>query len=209
MASWTRLSGRAAFVIALGLAPIPILGQPALPPPVEQTSANCAAPTYASDQFVCAHPELLELDRRMAGAQLASLRPKVESELPLTEAQTAWFRRRSLCAMKKNQAACLTAAYQERIAVLEGLTMEPTSAGPNYECSFGSSLGMVQLAVSQNGVAILSQNNAPIGIGLVNSDPRIWTPFVTVTKHGKSFSIAIANVTRALCPPTRLNVPEW
>ncbi|MFQ6539745.1 MULTISPECIES: hypothetical protein [Aphanothece] len=93
----------------------------AVPPPPEQSAANCAAPSYASDQLVCADPALLALDRRMARLLAAAGSAAQASQLHWFEPQQVWFRRRSRCAFSERQAACLRAAYSERIALLSAL----------------------------------------------------------------------------------------
>lgn len=97
-------------------------GARAVPPPPEQVSANCDAPTYASDQLVCHDPELLELDRRMR-ALLTRLDLEVLAAAGSdVESQASWFRRRSLCAFADAHTACLRAMYVDRISALEALT---------------------------------------------------------------------------------------
>lgn len=98
-------------------------GEPAgaVPPPPDQSAANCLAPTYASDFLVCADPELLALDRTMVALLSASRSAPPTTALHWFEPQEVWFRRRSLCAFSRRHAACLRAAYSERIDLLTGL----------------------------------------------------------------------------------------
>ena len=93
----------------------------AIPPPPVQIAANCDSPTYASDAMVCADPALLVLDRRVRDAWFAGETSSAIAPGALVEAQDAWFRRRSLCAFSARHAACLRAAYAERIEVLDAL----------------------------------------------------------------------------------------
>jgi uncharacterized protein len=85
----------------------------AIPPPPYQTTADCAAPTYAVDMLVCGDPVLRGLD-----AQLARLLATPGACAAETETQTDWFRRRSLCAFETDAYRCVEAAYRARIAAL-------------------------------------------------------------------------------------------
>jgi uncharacterized protein len=101
----------------------------AVPPPPEQSTANCATPTYASDQLVCADPALLALDRRMARLLANASSAAPHAALPWFEPQDAWFRRRGLCAFSPRHAACLKAAHGERIDLLSALADWPSDQG--------------------------------------------------------------------------------
>jgi uncharacterized protein len=90
-------------------------------PPAEQVTADCAAPTYATDMLVCDDPGLRALD-----AELARLWGAVPADDPAaTQAQAAWFRERSLCAFQEDHRGCAQAAYRARIAALR-----PGAASP-------------------------------------------------------------------------------
>ena len=84
-------------------------------PPLEQVSADCTAPTYASDRLVCADPGLRALD-----AELARLWARAEAAgrvaASAQRAQADWFRQRSLCAFREDHRACVEGAYRARIA---------------------------------------------------------------------------------------------
>jgi uncharacterized protein len=90
---------------------------PPIAPPVEQVTADCTAPTYATDRLVCADPELRALDAELAhlwaGAQAAG---RVAASAQ--SVQAAWFRRRSLCAFHDDHRGCVEGAYRARIAEL-------------------------------------------------------------------------------------------
>jgi uncharacterized protein len=95
---------------------IPALAQPAtVPPPIEQLGADCARPQYVSDTLVCADTALRALDADVA--RLSRTPPALAGDA-LWEPQAAWMRRRSLCAFRTDQRACLAAAYADRRAVL-------------------------------------------------------------------------------------------
>jgi uncharacterized protein len=86
-------------------------------PPVEQVSADCTAPTYATDRLVCADPGLRALD-----AELERLWARAEAAgrvaVSVQQAQADWFRQRSLCAFRDDHRGCVEGAYRARIAEL-------------------------------------------------------------------------------------------
>lgn len=111
------VSGAAVAVAVVALSACGVPPPAAVPPPLAQTSANCAAPTYATDAFVCADPHLRALD-----AELATLWAAIDADPHTTveerDAQEAWFRQRSACAFESDQAACVESAYRARIDTL-------------------------------------------------------------------------------------------
>jgi len=116
-----KRTGRALEIAAYGV----LAAQPAaaIPPPPEQLAADCERPTYASDQLVCATPDILALDQRMADLlDRLDLEAVVRTD-PSFEQQPDWLRRRSLCAFSTAHAECLRAMYEARIAELELLAL--------------------------------------------------------------------------------------
>jgi len=86
----------------------------AVPPPPGQVTAQCSAPSYASDMLVCADPELRELD-------LALRRTIVDghgTDSSVDESHEDWFRRSRMCAFERDQRACLLQAYCARLRLL-------------------------------------------------------------------------------------------
>lgn len=77
----------------------------AVPPPPEQLAADCERPTYASDQLVCATPDMLALDRRMSRQLDRVDLDDVERRDPSFEPQSSWLQRRSRCAFSAAHAA--------------------------------------------------------------------------------------------------------
>jgi uncharacterized protein len=94
-----------------------ILLVPPVPPPLEQATAECVRPTYASDMFVCGDVELKGIDALLAAERQMTI-PISFSPTAIWEDDTSWFRRRSACAFVSTQRSCLTSAYAERRAVL-------------------------------------------------------------------------------------------
>ncbi len=96
----------------------------AVAPPTDQTTADCAAPTYATDMLVCDDPDL-----RALNAELARLWAQVEAgssgDPAAAEAQAVWFRERSLCAFQEDHRGCTESAYRARIAALRAGATSP------------------------------------------------------------------------------------
>ena len=152
-----------------------VLQQSAVPPPLEQVTANCAAPVYASDQLICSDPELRDAEVHI-GELWRTAGPNASSG-PWLEPQDAWFRRRALCAFQTQHRACLLSANAERITVLSTPTQIParpvsarcTSHGSTQTVSLDRSNGWVA-AYDQQGLAWLALRT--------NGD---WKPFVSWT----------------------------
>ena len=90
----------------------------AVPPPPVQVTANCDAPTYASDFLVCKDADLMQLDGLLA--RVIGQRNEGSSELVGRESDQDWLRRSRLCAFEADHRGCLRAAYCARIALLSG-----------------------------------------------------------------------------------------
>lgn len=142
-----------------------LLGAPlAVPPPVEQSSADCERPTYASDQLVCGNADL----RRMDGELLALLGVGPEPAGPWIEPQADWFRRSRTCAFSARHAACLDAAYRERIGLLRAARRPPTAV---LACRPVS----LKAALQPEGLLIVDGTNLA-GIAARATDG--WQPFL-------------------------------
>jgi uncharacterized protein len=155
----------------------------AVPPPPEQSAANCATPTYASDQLVCADPALLALDQRMAPLLDAASSAASFSALHWFEPQPLWFRRRSRCAFSPRHGACLKAAYRERIDVLSALAGRASDqARPELPAICDSApWGTVPVRLQLGDQAPLSIEDGRGTVLMVASalQPRDdWSPFV-------------------------------
>jgi uncharacterized protein len=73
MRRWSLLQGK--ILVAMLCGSLAMVAH-AIPPPLEQVAADCVAPTYATDQLVCADAELKEMDRVMR-ERLATLDPRL------------------------------------------------------------------------------------------------------------------------------------
>lgn len=148
------------------------LQQSAVPPPVEQITANCAAPVYASDQLICSDSGLLDAEKQIA--ELWRNTQPDWSPGPWLEQQDAWFRRRALCAFKTRHRECLAGANAERIAVLSAATGRP--AGMAARCTGDGDPRTVSLSRTGDSLAAYDQDRL-IWLALrANAD---WTPFVS------------------------------
>jgi uncharacterized protein len=92
-----------------------------VPPPMVQGSADCARPTYASDQRVCSDPDLKRLD----GDLVSLLAAGPEPAGPWIEPQVDWFRRSRSYAFSASHADCRRTAYFERIGLLRATSRPP------------------------------------------------------------------------------------
>jgi uncharacterized protein len=92
------------------------LAAAALPPPPVQVTADCDAPTYASDFLVCADVDLRQLDTVLA--RLIVQTNGGSRELGAQESDRDWFRRSRMCAFETDHRGCLRAAYCARVALL-------------------------------------------------------------------------------------------
>jgi uncharacterized protein len=154
------------------------LWQAAVPPPVEQQTADCARPMYAVDQLICADPTLRAVENQLAAAW-RDARP-----LPVgdwLEDQSVWFRRRALCAFQTRARACVQAATRERMMVLAAARQAATVAGQPAVCSDGVSSRTVSLArLDRAWVATAQGQIAWAGAPAT----RDWRPFVVGAGRG-------------------------
>ena len=186
------ISTFAGFLMAwlLQAGPSPISAAHAIPPPPEQSVANCTNPTYASDAFVCADAALLGLDRQVRDALTNLAFVNTVAPKALVEDQEAWFRRRSLCAFSERQAGCLTAAYSERIVVLDVLRKASPAlaqSGARAICSeapWGS--GEISIKLGDRGPATIMDAEGRVLAVALDTEPRDdWSPFVRFGTEGE------------------------
>lgn len=103
----------------------------AVPPPIEQTEANCDAPVYASDSLICADIELRDEEQRISHLSAAFDGPASA----WLEPQSAWFKRRAMCAFQQRHRACILEANAERVAVLTAAMDSPPEEAPKIRCA--------------------------------------------------------------------------
>jgi uncharacterized protein len=173
----------------LGIALAQAAAPASVPPPIEQSSADCARPTYASDMLVCGDSDLRRLD-----SQLADFVRRAPLEATaLIESDSAWFKRRSRCAFAADHSACLASAYEERLTVRVALV-----SSPETDSKIATRKGTQPLT----GALLTSVSDAPIllirdaatgkgiGVALVPAAKDApWQPFASVTRKGKRVRI--------------------
>lgn len=163
---------------------------PGVPPPVEQASADCARPTYASDMLVCNDSGLRALDAQLA--ELVTRTPLAGTNL--IEGDTEWFKRRSRCAFAAEHRACLASAYEERLVVRVALAASPETAGKVTTCKGKQPLQSVLLTSISDGPMLVIRDAAsgqPIGVLLAPAaKDASWQPFASVTRKGKRVTLA-------------------
>lgn len=161
-----------------GGAPVPIA------PPVIQQTADCARPTYATDQLVCADPELRALDQSLAG--LVGQMP-AQADIPWLESQDAWLRRRSLCAFKTDHRGCAQDAYQTRIAELEVIA-HPRRGETPLRCP--SLPTAARYAVTDRDMLmLLDEAGAPLVLAWPKAQSG-WAPNATYRRQGRKLVIS-------------------
>lgn len=166
----------------------------ATPPPLEQIAADCAAPTYASDMLVCGDPFLRSLDARIREAWAAVDVAAVVASGGWVEAQAAWFKRRSLCALIDKHTECLQAAYVERIAVLEALHLvasRPPRLGVRAVCGDAPwAERPVRVRAPATGALAIEDGDAHVLAAATPLRPDgVWTPYVGFASEGSTIRL--------------------
>lgn len=180
------------------------LAQPAapaaVPPPTDQTSANCANPVYASDQLVCSDGDLKARD-----AELAALISKAPiGGTALMESDNAWFARRSQCAFAADHRACLVAAYDERMILRKAMTIAPEASAKYALCKVGSAnLGTRHYSAfgSNAGLVLRDANSGQVLAVLFRPAPKdaAWKPYASYTLRATRLSIKAEDGTAWPC----------
>jgi uncharacterized protein YecT (DUF1311 family) len=175
------------------------LAQPAaVPPPIEQTSADCARPTYASDMLVCGDSELKARD-----AELAVLVAKTPiAGTAVMESDAAWFKRRSRCAFSADHRACLAAAYAERLALRAALVGAPSPDEKPALCSAGNGGIGTRYSPAPGNTLVLRDASTGEALGvLFQNEPEDapWKPFAAYSLLVKRMSIRTTDGTFWRC----------
>lgn len=134
----------------------------ALPPPLDQVTAACDAPGYASDTLVCDDMELRKLDQLLLGKinRKRNLLPGSTD----AESDKDWFRRSRLCAFESDHRNCMLAAYCLRLTMLS----PPDQANPRV-CR-PSNQSIAASAISRHGLALAGTTLDK----LLNREARVW-----------------------------------
>jgi uncharacterized protein len=165
---------RKVFVVMVLLAPLPAA---AVPPPPAQVTADCDAPSYASDQLVCADAELRGLDRLLA--KRIAERGARENGITGNDGDLEWFRRSRRCAFEADHRDCLRTAYCLRLALVS-----PFGADSSALCNPPTSGYLPAASLSRSGFARRDSRNEE----LRGRDIRVWG-FVD---HGNIYGDAAA-----------------
>jgi hypothetical protein len=107
------------------------------------------------------------------------------SALHWFEPQQVWFRRRSRCAFSERHAACLRAAYRERIEVLSALAYRASEQGrpalPAICNNASRGNGPVRLLLGEQAPLIIEDRRGTVLVVASALQPRDdWSPFVWI-----------------------------
>lgn len=156
----------------------PASAQMPVPPPVEQSIADCARPTYASDQLVCTDPELRQIDAQLAEALRV---PAASNGTSRIESDGEWFKRRSRCAFETDHRICLLQSYRDRLAFIESATQTPART-LEATCPFW---GRVEIDEVPNGYMFMrtKKEQALKALATPASGKSSWKPAWAVTRR--------------------------
>lgn len=169
----------------------------ATPPPIEQTTADCINPVYATDHYICADAALSGQEREIADLWRAAKADFPQS--PWFETQTAWFKRRAMCAFQTDQGACVRGANEERRSVLTALPIPDVSSLRPATCTSEGRRASSNLVVGCDSVTAY-EDGAPIWSAFPRSPA--WTPFVTFSR-GRSIQLRRMDGAKMMCRTAR------
>jgi uncharacterized membrane protein/uncharacterized protein len=196
----------AGFLMAWWLqsAPSPISDAHAIPPPPVQAIADCERPTYASDQLVCGDARLLSLDRELRDLLAMVDLPSRVAPASLVEPQEAWFRRRSLCAFSETHAACLNAAYSERIAVLTAVNLASAAVTRGAEAATcdNAPWGSRDVLIRRNSrhtATVMDTQATVLAVAFTSARGSDWSPYVRFARDGAAIRFTTLDGTTVEC----------
>lgn len=164
----------------------------AVPPPLEQVTADCDQPVYASDQFICGDADLSRQERDLAVRWRA-----VEAAMPASawiEDQPVWFKRRAMCAFQTDQGACLSGANAERERLFAAI-FDTDTALRTAHCVGDGGRRTLRIEVRDGIVAAYGETGLAWIAGQRTAD---WSPFNTVLT-GRSLTIQRQDGVRLSC----------
>ena len=170
----------------------------AVPPPVEQTSADYARPTYASAMLVCEDSELKARDAELAA--FVSSAPLAGAALMESDAE--WFKRRSRCAFSADHRACLLAAYDERMALREALTAAPSPDEKPALCTAGKGGIGTRYSPAPGNALVLRDASTEEALGVLfrhEPEDAPWKPFAAYSLLAMRMSIRTTDGTFWRC----------
>lgn len=164
----------------------------AVPPPVEQWTADCSRPVYATDQLVCVDTELRAVDARLR-QRLAT--GHFEFAPPWLEDQGQWLRRRSLCAFKTAHRDCALAAYASRTAILD-LMAGYDGKGTPMRCDTG--VGTVAKLTTDSAV-VADAAGRVVAVAFATGRDENWDAFASFSMAGRKLVISTLEGKRLTC----------
>lgn len=178
MHKWVRLQNSPMLAITTVVPAMPAVAQISpIPPPIEQVTADCNRPVFATDQLVCSDPPLRQLDNRLA----AALRTFDAPAGRWLEPQTQWLLRRSRCAFQADHRQCVELAYAERLAVVRPLS--PHAITASADCNDAS---VRLVAIERDRASLFDATNALLGVGVISTNGDKWAPFLTAVHAGQN-----------------------
>lgn len=161
---------------------------PVPPPPVQET-ADCQRPTYATDQLVCADAGLRGLDAEMV-RYLGAIRSATLPASIWFEDQSAWFKRRSLCAFESDHRACVTLAYRTRMIELREAG-RIHSAGRPIRCD--PPIATTMTGPGEMGSRVLRDRDGGVAGVAFPKRAGAWRPFLITQPRAEGLQMAAAN----------------
>lgn len=169
----------------------------AVPPPMEQTTADCDRPVYASDRFICADPYLSRQEQDIARRWQAAEAALPES--PWIERQSAWFKRRAMCAFQENQGSCLRDANSERERLFRAV-LDPADGALRTARCVGDGRRQT-LRLDTRGGALAAYGDEGLA-WVANPKTGGWSPFNRIIS-GRTMMIQRQDGVRISCRFTR------
>lgn len=196
MKIWQYFIGLSAAVYSLSSS-VQISEQAPVPPPVEQSTADCARPTYASDQLVCNDAELRVFDQRLQ-ALLKQRTPIIPGVFQESDEQ--WFKRRSHCAFEVEHKKCLSEAYTDRFAVIETASTD-TAPAKVTKCRNLGKIGPLTLGKGSNGNIVVRKavSKDLIGVAIAKSKYSVWKPALRYSQKGQLYDFHSVEGTAFSC----------
>jgi uncharacterized protein len=162
-----------------------------IPPPVDQVTADCVAPVYASDQLVCADPELKSIDLGYRTERDALGDPQLRPDA-IWESDVDWFRRRGRCAFLTAHRECLLAAYGDRRSLIAAISAALRATG-NSACQVTGMTAPLHLYHAADGTVVLRNADGIAAVASPEGATRAgWVAFASARPN--TDAVAIRNL---------------